>query len=136
VRQKVREVMTPGPPWLDVTATSMHAARAMALHGAGAVLVTANGDLVGIVTDRDIVVRGLATGLSPVDSTLAQVMTPYPVWIGADEEIRMALRLMNDHHVRRLPVRDRDEVVGLVTLGDIAGSADRRSLLELLGADG
>jgi CBS domain-containing protein len=111
----VRDLMTAVPHVLPPTATLVEAVRLMPSADVGSILVMSDDDLVGIVTDRDLVVRGIATGTAV--TSVAEVLSPYPVWIGADEEVRTAATLMREreHAVRRLPVLDRDDVVGMIT---------------------
>ena len=100
-------------------AALQYAARLMDLHRVDAVVVTEGGAPVGIVTERDLVVRGLARGLS--DATpLQAVMTPDPVTIDATADAAEAYRLLRERALHRLPVVAAGKVVAMLTLDDFA----------------
>lgn len=87
----------------------------------GALPVCKDGKLLGIVTDRDIVVRGLTDGLEIIDLSVRQVMSSQPVWTTHTASIEDAVRLMELKQIRRLPVMDREgNLVGMLSLSDIA----------------
>lgn len=128
--QKVREIMTPHPVCLPASATVVEAAELMRANNIGDVIITDGTALAGIVTDRDLVVRAIAHGLDPAKTSLAEVATPNTVAIGPDEPAEDAVRLMRDHALRRLPVcNERHEVMGVITLGDLATERDPSSAL-------
>ena len=129
MHQTVREVMTPNPKTLAPGATVMEAAHAMRESDIGNVVVLDNGRLCGILTDRDIVVRALALGSDPVRTRVGDICSRDLTTISPDESVGQAVRLMRDKAIRRLPVEDQGRVVGVVTLGDVAIDADRRSAL-------
>ncbi|MGH3251691.1 MAG: CBS domain-containing protein, partial [Trebonia sp.] len=89
----------------------------------GAVLVVDDGALSGVVTDRDLVVRGLAAGAGP-DSPVGPLCSGELVGVAAGADVEQAGRLMREHAVRRLPVITDGQVVGIVSIGDLAVSAD------------
>jgi signal-transduction protein with cAMP-binding, CBS, and nucleotidyltransferase domain len=101
----------PGSTLADVAAT-------MAQAGVGCVVIVEHGRLLGIVTDRDLVVRGVARGL-PVDSRVDAVMSMGVIAIDHDADIRAAIASFGHHAVRRMPVVDGHRVVGLVSLDDL-----------------
>ena len=117
-----RDIMTPGVEWIDIDLTVTDAAKRMAAIDVGALPVcNGQGRLPGMITDRDIVVKVLATGMDPTSTTVATVADQGEVvTIGADDPIDEALRTMKDHAVRRLPVIDGTELVGMVSQADIA----------------
>ena len=83
--------------------------------------VCENDKLLGMLTDRDIAVRAVATGCDPRRTPVCDVMTPGPVWCYEDDDIREAARIMEEKQIRRLLVLDRNKhAVGIVSLGDIA----------------
>jgi CBS domain-containing protein len=87
----------------------------------GALPVCAGTRLVGMVTDRDIVVRGLALGLNPDEARVADVMSSSVHCCSIEQDAQEVMRLMGDHQVRRLPVVDANHgLVGIVSLGDLA----------------
>lgn len=96
-----------------------HAARLMDLHHVDAVVVTDGGTPIGLVTERDLVVRGLARGLSG-DAPLRAVMTPDPVTIDAVADATEAFRLLRERALHRLPVVAGEKVVAILTVDDFA----------------
>jgi CBS domain-containing protein len=100
------------------TATVREAAREMRAQGVGAVLVTRDGRLDGIFTERDMVNRVVAAGRDPDTTTLSEVMTRQPDTIAPDASAIEALRRMNDGGFRHLPVVDRGRLVGIVSRRD------------------
>lgn len=128
--QKVRDVMTKNPLTLPVGATVEQAAVSMRDGNIGDVLVTTDdGELVGIVTDRDIVVRALAEGLDPKRAKLDDVLSERLVTISPDQDVADAVRVMREEHIRRVPVMENGKAVGIVALGDLAEARDPRSAL-------
>ena len=120
---KVSECMTPGVETVSSEQPIREAAQFMLRADAG-VLPVGDGDrLVGMVTDRDITVRGVAEGLGP-DTPVGEVMSSDVVYVYDDDEIENAALKMSDAQVRRLPVlsRDGDKLVGILSLGDISRS--------------
>jgi CBS domain-containing protein len=121
---RVRDVMTPDVQVLHVDATVVEAARRMAEHDLGALPVSdGDGKLVGIVTDRDIVVRVVAAGLDPTTTPISAAVSGDDI-VTADpgESVDHAVAKMKRAKVRRLPVVDGDRIVGMLSLGDVATS--------------
>lgn len=117
-----REIMTPGAEWIDCNATVAEAAEKMAQNDFGAMpICDGEGHLQGMLTDRDIVVKVIAAGMDPQECSVSSLADqPEVVTIGADDTVEEALRTMKSHKVRRLPVIDGKELVGMVSQGDIA----------------
>ncbi|QKG22465.1 CBS domain-containing protein [Actinomadura verrucosospora] len=128
--RRVSDVMTPAPQVLPLDATLYEAARLMRDEGIGDVLVTYAGQLCGMVTDRDIVVRAVAesrdTSLTPLgDVCTAELCTLHP-----EDDTETAERLMIERSVRRLPVVDGGRrPVGIVSIGDLAVADGQRGPL-------
>ena len=116
---KVRDVMTPGPIGVDYDQSVGEAARAMRDWGVGAILVVSNGSLYGLVTDRDLVVRAVAEERG-ADEPVGPLSSANLIGVDADADVHEAMRLMRQHAVRRLPVREDGQVAGIVSLGDLA----------------
>lgn len=125
---RVSDIMTSAPVGVYYTQTIGETARIMRDTAVGAVLVVNDGTLSGMVTDRDLVVRGLAEGEGP-DSPVGPLCSGELIGVAADAEITQAEQLMRDHAVRRLPVISEGQVVGIVSIGDVAISADGDSPL-------
>lgn len=116
----VREVMTPDPRSMLPSDSIQSAAKIMREEDTGVVpVVELGGLLIGVVTDRDIVVRSVADGDSP-SGLVREVLTTDLVVATPDMSTKDAAKLMGEHQVRRLPVVDNGRLVGIVSLGDLA----------------
>ena len=124
----IRDVMTLNPRTVTPNDTIQNAARIMRDEDTGAVPVVENGRPVGMVTDRDIVVRSVADG-GQVNRSVRDIVTTGVVCVTPDMSTREANELMSEHQVRRLPVVENDQLVGIVSLGDLAvkEGKDRRT---------
>ena len=117
---KVREVMHPGVHWVEPSTSILEIAKVMRDQDIGAVPVGENDRLVGMVTDRDIVIRGLAEGNGNVLETPAErIMSRNPATIEANASLEDAARLMGQLEVRRLPVVDNGRLVGVLSHGNL-----------------
>jgi len=125
---KVSDIMTPAPVGVYYSQTIGETARIMRDTQVGAVLVVNDGALSGVVTDRDLVVRGLAEGEGP-DSPVGPLCSGDLIGVASDADVNQAEQLMREHAVRRLPVISEGQVVGIVSMGDLAISADEDSPL-------
>jgi CBS domain-containing protein len=124
----IGDIMTPAPIGVYYSQTIGETARIMRDTQVGAVLVVKDSQLAGVVTDRDLVVRGLTEGMGPADP-VGPLCSGDLVGVAADADVVQAEQLMREHAVRRLPVLSDGQVVGIVTLGDLAVSADADSPL-------
>jgi len=125
---KVREVMS-GPVVTVAPETSAaDASRLMRDEDTGDVVVAAEGALTGILTDRDVVIRLVAEDLDP-SLPVSEVCTSDPVTVDADDSVQEAATVMQEYSIRRLPVRDRGEVVGFISLGDLTQYIDTDATL-------
>lgn len=121
---KVSEAMSRDVRITDPDQSIREAARTMAEIDCGFLPVGENDRLVGMITDRDIAIRAVAQGLGP-DTPVREVMTPEVKYCFDDEDIEHVAENMGDLQVRRLPVLSRDKrLVGVISLGDIAGEGD------------
>ena len=127
--ESVRDVMTPLPRVLDASASVMDAAEIMRDSDIGDVVVLEDRQLYGILTDRDIVVRVLAEGSDPATVRVGQVCSRELTTIPPTASVGDAVRLIREKAIRRLPVVEEGEVVGIVSMGDIAVARDRKSAL-------
>jgi CBS domain-containing protein len=121
---KARDIMTPNSAFVSADTSVQEAAAVLAREDIGVLLVCeSDGRLRGMVTDRDIVVKVVATGRSPVEAAVGDLADqPEVVTIGADDTVDEAIETMKRHKVRRLPVIDGHTVVGMLSQGDIARS--------------
>lgn len=118
---RVREIMTTNPTYAETSETVTHAARTMAGEGVGALPIRGEDHkLKGMLTDRDIVVKVLAEGKDPVAVHVGELAQGEVVAVGPDDDVAEALRLMSRHQVRRLPVVEGEELVGIVAQADAA----------------
>ncbi len=122
----IRDVMTPNPRTVSPEDSIQNAARIMRDEDTGAVPVVENGRPVGVVTDRDIVVRAVADG-GQLDRPVRDIATTNLVSVSPDMSTREANELMREHQVRRLPVVDGERLVGMVSLGDLAVKESKES---------
>jgi CBS domain-containing protein len=116
-----RDIMTPGVECAGVNETLVDAARKMRDLDVGALPICGEDDrLAGMLSDRDIVVKCIAEGGDPSQTLVRNLAEGKPVTIGADDDVREALDVMERHQVRRLPVIDGHELVGIISQADIA----------------
>lgn len=115
------EIMTPSPRCIGVNDSLSIAASVMADLDVGALPICGeDSKLKGMLTDRDIVVRGIAMGMDPETTAVGALAQGKPVTVAADDDVRVALDLMQEHQVRRLPVIQDHLLVGIVSQADIA----------------
>jgi CBS domain-containing protein len=127
MKRSVEDLMNPYPLCLSEETTIWETSRQMRDADIGAVLVTGDGQLLGIVTDRDIVVRAVAGGGDPAVTTLGEICSRQLTTIHPGDTSTEAISRMRQHTLRRLPVVDDDgRVVGIVSLGDLARESDSR----------
>ncbi|WP_205699391.1 CBS domain-containing protein [Conexibacter sp. SYSU D00693] len=125
--------MTADPLTVESSATMKDAAEQMRNDDTGAILVVDGGTLKGIVTDRDIAVRGVADGRSP-DTPVSEVCTSDPVTLTVDQTVEDAIRIARDQRIRRIPVVQDGRPAGIVSLGDLAMERDEDSALADISA--
>ncbi|MFF8031950.1 MULTISPECIES: CBS domain-containing protein [unclassified Streptomyces] len=127
--QHVRDIMTSAPVTVEVQTSVAQVARVMRDRDLGSVLVTDGDRLRGLVTDRDLVVRAVAEGGDPEETTVAGACSEDLVTVGPDDDLDRAVQLMREHAVRRVPVVEGGRPVGIVSLGDTAMERDPDSAL-------
>jgi CBS domain-containing protein len=127
--QLVRELMAEPVVTVTADATLTEAARMMRDADIGDVIVVKKTKPVGMLTDRDIVVRGVAENRTPGTVTAGEICTTDVVSVAPDAEISQAIALMRRAAVRRLPVTEMGELVGVVSLGELAIERDETSVL-------
>jgi CBS domain-containing protein len=120
-----REIMTPDAQCAGENDTVSEAAKRLAELKVGSMPICGEDDrLKGMITDRDIVVKVLAQGKDPDSTRVGELGEGKPVTIGADDSVAEALETMKEHKVRRLPVIDGHDLVGIVSIADIATNVD------------
>jgi CBS domain-containing protein len=130
----VRDVMMPEPLTVDSRNTVQEAAQMMRENDIGDVLVTEEGQLRGILTDRDIVVRAIAAERHPAATPVGDCCSTEVQVVQAGDTPDQAAEVMRQHALRRLPVVDEGRVVGIVSIGDLAVAEDPTSTLADISA--
>jgi CBS domain-containing protein len=125
---QVQEIMTQSVDTVGPSTTSRDAARRMRDKNIGALPVGENGELIGMVTDRDIVARAVAENAMPSNTAVSAVMSQGIYYCFEDDSVEEAARIMAEHQVRRLPVLNRaQQLVGIIAIADIARSGDKEA---------
>ena len=127
--QQVKELMTERPVTLGTDASLAEAARLMRDRGIGDVIVVEGESAAGIVTDRDIVIRGIAEGADPNTTRLGQVVSGEMTSVSPDDPVERAIAVMREKAIRRVPVLEGGKPIGVLSLGDLAMERDERSVL-------
>ena len=132
---KARDIMSGGAECASVNDSLVDAARKLRDLDVGALPICGDDNrLQGMITDRDIVVRYIADGVDPSSVTVADLADQKPVTIGADDSVEEALRTMAQHGVRRLPVIDGHDLVGVVSQADVAKNLPEELVGDLVEA--
>jgi len=136
MKKKVRELMTSGPAMLPDSANLSDAAALMADRDVGGIVVTKRGDkVIGILTDRDIVIRAIAARRDPWTTQISEIVSSDDLALASpDASVQEIGGVMRSRAIRHVPVVDNGHLVGIVTLGDLARDADRQSALADLNA--
>ncbi|AXK33995.1 CBS domain-containing protein [Streptomyces armeniacus] len=130
-----REIMTPGAECIGTDDSVLRAAEKMRRLGVGALPICGQDNkLKGVLTDRDIAVRVLGAGRDPETTPAGELAQGEAVTIGADDEAEEVLATMSEHKVRRLPVIDGRELVGMVAQADVARALPEPDAGELVKA--
>ncbi len=136
--KKARDIMTGSPECIGENETILDAAKKLASLDIGSMPICGEDNrLKGMLTDRDIVVKVLAAGKDPATCTAGELGEGKPVTIGADDSVSEALQVMAENKVRRLPVIDGHDLVGIVSQADIATNLeddDTGRLVEIISA--
>ncbi|HEY4774694.1 MAG TPA: CBS domain-containing protein [Xanthobacteraceae bacterium] len=132
---KVKDIMHKGAVCVEPATPVKEIAKRMRESDVGAIPVSAGGQVVGIVTDRDVTCRALANGGDLAKLTASDVMTRDVACCSPDDEIETAIEVMESRQIRRLPVTDtRKAVIGMLTLGDISHKVGKDLSGEVLRA--
>ncbi|MBD8046049.1 CBS domain-containing protein [Clostridium faecium] len=117
---KINDVMTKEIIKIDGKESVDMAAKMMKQYNIGSIPVYDKDKIIGIITDRDIVVRVMADEKNIKETTVREVMTSNPVCLASDKDVTEAARVMSERQIRRIIVKDEEEVKGIVSLGDLA----------------
>lgn len=120
----VRDAMTPSPTTVDAQETAVDAARLMATQDVGSLPVLEEGRLVGMVTDRDLVLHVLAKDLDPHKVQVSTICSESPIVVTPDDSLGEALARMANEQVRRLPVVEDRRLVGILAQADVSRAAE------------
>jgi CBS domain-containing protein len=131
-KETVSQAMTASPRSIASSESVVQAARMMASEDVGSLPVVEGDQLVGIVTDRDLVIQVLAKDLDPSKVTISEVASDNPVVAKPDEPLDAALQRMAREQVRRLPVVDDGRLVGILAQADVARTAQPESTGEMV----
>ncbi|MFJ8884330.1 CBS domain-containing protein [Streptomyces sp. NPDC102402] len=118
-----KDIMHTGAQWIPAHETLDRAAQMMRDHKVGALPVSANGEqdrMVGIITDRDIVIRCVASGHDPSKVTAGELCDGTPRWIESTADVGAVLDEMQSHRIRRLPVVEDKKLIGMISEADLA----------------
>ena len=132
---KVEKMMHKGVEWVSPNTSIAALAKKMQQFDIGAIPVGENDRLIGMVTDRDIVIRGVADGKDPSKLTARDVMTKGVIYCRDSEDVDEAVRIMESKQIRRLPVIDANKrMVGMISLGDVSHAASQKIAAEVTRA--
>lgn len=120
---KVRDKMTKTVAYTKPSATVVEVAQLMQKHNVGSIPVMDQNGVVGIVTDRDIVVRNVAHGKNPQNTPISDVMTSQVTTVTPDMDVSTVTDMMAEQQIRRLPVVENNKLVGMLAIGDMASDA-------------
>ena len=128
------DIMTPGPACCAPDTRLEAVAKLMVQHNCGEIpVVEADGQLLGVVTDRDIVCRVLATGKNPLDHTAQDCMSQPAITVHPDTSLTDVMATMERHQIRRLPVvDDHERCVGIVAQADLAWAGPQKDVAVLV----
>ena len=129
---QIRDLMTSNPATCESSTTVVEAAKHMAQKDVGPIPVVDGDRLVGIVTDRDIVLRVVAEGRNPSSTTVGEIASKQLETVSPEEDLDSALRKMASAQVRRLPVVENDRLVGIVAQADVARQGEDRRTGEVV----
>lgn len=132
--QSISDVMTPDPKAVRSSDSVVAAAQIMREEGVGSVIAVDDGQVAGIVTDRDIAVRAVAEGRNPDETTVGEICSRDITTLSPDQTVEEAVALVRDKDIRRLPVVENGHPVGILSLGDLAIERDPDSVLADISA--
>lgn len=130
---QVKDVMTRRVEGIQASDNITHAAARMRDFDVGAIPVFEGNRLVGMITDRDICIRVVAASFNPAHTSVGEIMSKDTVTCNEDTNIQDAAKIMENYKIRRLLVKnDKEDIIGIVSLGDLAVHADKKLTAEIL----
>jgi len=126
---KIREIGIKDVHCAEPSANLAEVASMMKRHNIGAIPICHEGRLLGVLTDRDLVIGCVAADMQPKSCQARQFMTSNPVTVSPDTELEEAAKIMGREQLRRLPVVDDGKLVGIISLGDVSMAIQDESLL-------
>lgn len=131
--KKARDIMTGSPECIGENDSVAEAAKLMSKLDVGSLPICGEDNrLKGMLTDRDIVVKVLAEDREPASTKAGELGEGKPVTIGADDSIELAIKTMAEYKVRRLPVIDGHDLIGIISQGDLANNVDEEQVGQLV----
>src|SRR5438132_7008666 len=132
MRKKVQDAMTSDPVTIGRSDSVAAAARLMESADVGSVPVVDGGSPIGIVTDRDIAIRVVAHGMDPQQTPVAEIATDQPYYVHPEQDLDEALELMAYRRVRRLPVVDDGQLVGMLAQADVVHEVKEKKAAQVI----
>jgi CBS domain-containing protein len=117
---KVRDVMTSSVDWVTPDTAVVEVARLMKKDDVGSIPICQGNRLIGMITDRDIVLKVVATGENTNNISVKDIMSTDIISVSSDQDVHEAADLMSKYQIRRLPVLENDKLVGILAIGDLA----------------
>ena len=124
---KVKDLMSKNVAFITPEDTVILAAQLMKKHNVGSIPVCRNEKVIGIITDRDIALKAVASGSNPATLNVGEIMSPNPLLGNPEMDVTEAGKIMGENQIRRLPIVENNKLVGIIALGDIA--IDRKSVV-------
>lgn len=121
----IKDIMSDQVAYVNPDNSVVEAAQLMQKHNIGIIPVCQGANVIGVITDRDIVVRNIAHGKNPQSTPVRDVMTSQVRAVSPEMNLHQAAEIMANNQIRRLPVVDNQRLVGMVSLGDLATEAKR-----------
>jgi len=125
---RIAEIMTRDVQSVAGNSDLLSVARHMRDLDVGVIPVVDNGTLLGVITDRDIVIRAVANGINPQEAQVRDYMSPEPTTVSPNDDVQQAAELMARQQIRRLPVVEGGKLVGILSIGDVAVDAGKDKL--------
>ena len=117
---KVRDVMTSSVDWVTPDTSVVEVAQLMKKDDVGSIPICKENSLIGIITDRDIVLKVVAAGGNTNNISAKDIMSTDTICVSADQDVHEAANLMSKYQIRRLPVLEKGKLVGILAIGDLA----------------